>query len=169
MGQSTNSAPVSDDPAAGAFAVRSSLTVPYVRLHNDELGEIWWVSQHPARRWYAGAAGECFLCGWMTFDHQDSDRARKVIAAHVVALHADSALIDFAALLRRIVGAHGGDMACGSMAGYRRHRRAHEPACGACLAGMALYFRVRRLRRHAGNEGGGADVAPADVQCLGLS
>ncbi len=133
-----------DVPTAGAFAAG-----PYVRLHLDELGEVWSVSEHPAQHWYAGAAGECFVCGWMTFDHPDAHRARKVVADHIRSLHAELAPVTSAALLRRIPGASDGDTACGTVAGYGRHHRAHETACAPCLAAQAVYDRERWRRRQA--------------------
>ena len=167
MGQSTNSVSAPDDPVAGAFVDGSSLTVPYVRLHNNgSPGEVWWVNQHPGRLWHAGAAGECFLCGWMTFDHPDCGGARKVIACHIRSRHGDLTPVKGAALLNRIVGAHDGDMACGSMAGYWRHRRAHQPACARCLKDWALYQRTREGLRHQAEADAALAVSPLR-SCLG--
>ena len=68
---------------------RSSVGGLYVRIRLDALGETWRVAANPGRKWDEGFAGECFVCGWMTFDHQHASEARALVVQHLVYEHDD--------------------------------------------------------------------------------
>jgi hypothetical protein len=60
-----------------------------VRIGVDVVGEVWRVVTWEVPKRKTFHCGECFCCGWMTFEHDHARDAVAAVEAHVRARHRD--------------------------------------------------------------------------------